>query len=383
MMQHAVTLGELCEMVGGELRGARPDILIAGVASIADSAPDEITWLSHPRFVAALRTCRAAAVITSAALGDVPVPAILTADPEQAVACVLERFRIPIAIPDEGVHVAAVVAPNAKLGAGVRIGAFVHVGPDAYVGDGCVLHPGVRIGSGCKLGAGCEIFPNVSIGDRGILRDRVVLKPGAVVGSDGFGFIFRDGVHRRIPHVGIVILEDDVEVGANSCIDRAKVGATVIGRGTKIDNLVQIAHNCRLGAHCILVGQVGISGSVSLGNGVIMGGRAGATDGVGICDSARIGGTAIVTKNITVPGDYAGMPARPRVEHNRAVAAIRRAHESRSHVKQLERRVAELEALLHGVQSRIFSAESFTTPGAVSSHNQQACVSNARGSTDA
>src|SRR5262249_25546665 len=161
----------------------------------------------------------------------------------------------------------------------------------------------------------CEIFPNVYIGDRCVLGDRVVVKPGAVIGSDGFGLIFREGRHQRVPQIGNVILEDDVEIGANSCVDRAKFGATVVGRGTKIDNLVQVAHNCTTGPHCILAGQVGLSGSVHLGAGVLMGGRAGSTHGVTICDGVRMGLTSVATKDLTTPGDYAGTPARPHIEH--------------------------------------------------------------------
>lgn len=357
MIPPSATLGELREIAGGELRGASPHMTITGVASIAEATSEQITWVASSRFARELPNCRAGAVVISASLGDIGIPAIITPDPELAIARILERFRSPIERPLEGVHSAAIIAATATLGKNTRIGPVVRVGDRSRIGDRCILHAGAHVASDCDVGQDCEIFPHVYIGDGCVLANRVVIKPGAVVGSDGFGFIFRNGAHHRVPHAGIVIVEDDVEIGANSCIDRAKVGATIIGRGTKIDNQVQVAHNCRLGSHCILAGKTGLSGSVRIGNGVVMGGGAGAIHGVNICDGARIAIASIITKDLTCVGDYSGVPARPHVEHNRAIAAMRRSRETVSRVRQLERRIADLEASLHDGQRTTYNPE--------------------------
>ncbi|MEE8169881.1 MAG: UDP-3-O-(3-hydroxymyristoyl)glucosamine N-acyltransferase, partial [Phycisphaerae bacterium] len=319
----------------------------SNVSTIDDAGGEDVTWVVDSKNARRLVASRAAAVIVSEAIKDTPMPAIVVADPEAAVADVLAHFERPQARPEAGVHQTAVVAGDARLGKSVAIGPHVTVGSGAWIGDRTKLHAGVYLGDGARVGADCELWPSVFVSDRSRLGDRVVIKPGSVIGSDGFGFIYRDNRHRRIPQIGIVVIEDDVDVGANVCIDRAKCGETTIGRGTKIDNLVQVAHNCRVGPNSILVAQVGLSGSVRLGAGVLMAGASGAIPGVTIGDGARVGAVSVATKDLASGGDYWGTPAQPSRKQFRDLAAVRRIADLITKVRQLSQRVAELERTMH------------------------------------
>lgn len=341
------TLGELADLVGGTLRGGDRATAIRGISSVEAAGPDQITWIADAAHARQLGASKAAAVIVAPNHGETPMPAILARDPQAAVSRVLARFETPQERPAPGVHPTAIIGPGAEIGANAAVGAYVWVGSGARIGSGTRLHAGVFIGAGTQIGRDCELWPRVYVADRCRLGDRVVVKPGAVIGSDGFGFIFRDGGHRRIPQIGLVVLEDDVEIGANSCIDRAKFGQTIIHRGTKIDNLVQVAHNCDIGPHCILTGQVGLSGSVTTGVGVVFAGASGAIPAVRICDGVTLAAKTVVTKDIDRPGGYSGNPARPHGEQQRIQAASRRLPELLTQIRELTQRVAQLEAAMH------------------------------------
>ncbi|HEY8485976.1 MAG TPA: UDP-3-O-(3-hydroxymyristoyl)glucosamine N-acyltransferase, partial [Limnochordales bacterium] len=262
---HSLRLAEAAAMVGGRLVGGHPDHPVTGVAPVDQAGPTDITMVLSARYGRRLGGRAVAAVLVPA--GRAPSELgqqarIEVEDPRAAFDRLVEHFAPPPWLPEVGVHPTAVLGRQVELGPGVRIGARVVVGDRVRIGAGCVLFPGVVVGDDVEIGEGSVLRANAVVRERVRIGRRVVVHEGAVIGSDGFGFhTGPDGVHRRRPQAGTVVLEDDVEVGANACVDRATAGATVIGRGTKIDNLVQVAHNVQLGPGCLLAGQVGIAGS--------------------------------------------------------------------------------------------------------------------------
>jgi len=342
----ATTLDHLRRIAGAAAgtKSADGGLIVRGIATIADAGPEHVTWIAEKRFASALATSRAGAVIMPEGFAAPPMPAIVVPDVEAAIAKVLAYFDPVRERPVPGIHPTAVIGAGACIEPTAAIGAQARVGEGARIGAGTVVHPGAHVAANVAIGRDCSIGVNAYIGDHCRLGDRVVLKPGAVIGSDGFGFFYRDGRHNRVPQIGIVVLEDDVEIGANTCVDRAKVSATVIGRGSKIDNLVQVAHNCTFGPLCIVTAQVGLSGSTRVGAGVVFAGQAGTVHDVAICAGARLGARAVVTKDILAPGDYLGFPALPLTESKRLSVAQRRLPELLATIKDLTRRIAELEA---------------------------------------
>ena len=251
---------------------------------------------------------------------------------------------LPVMAEQAFVHASARVDPSAE------IMPFAFVGPDAVVGPRCILHPGVYLGPGARLGADCVLWPNAVVRDRCVLGDRVVLEPGCVVGSDGFGFAFdpegEAGAgprHYKVPQTGIVVVEDDVELGANTCVDRATLGVTRIGRGAKIDNLVQLAHNVEVGPLSILVSQVGIAGSTKLGAGVMAGGQVGVVGHVQIGDGAKLLAQAGVSNDVPAGETVFGSPARSRGLAGRIEASLSRLPELMTRVRELEKKLEKLE----------------------------------------
>jgi UDP-3-O-[3-hydroxymyristoyl] glucosamine N-acyltransferase len=251
--------------------------------------------------------------------------------------------------PAPGVHPSAVVAPGAELEPSASVGPGAFVGRGARIGARSILQAAVRVLDEARIGEDCLLYSGVVVRERCIVGDRVILQPNCVVGSDGFGFAFDaegdgDGpVHRKVPQAGIVRIEDDVEVGACTCIDRATLGETVIGRGTKIDNLVQIAHNVTIGPLSLIVAQVGIAGSTEIGTGVVLAGQVGVVGHLKIGDGARAGAQAGVTRDIPAGETYTGYPARPHADWLRSNAALQRLPELVKQVRALEQRLAELE----------------------------------------
>lgn len=343
-MTRRFTISELARLVGGELRGDGGHV-ISGVADITEAGPDDVAWVSQPKYAHKASTSRAGVLLVDETFGSTPMPAIVCEGIERSVAKLLAAFAPAPAQPEVGVHPTAVVDETARLEDQCAIGAHVVVAADATIGKGCVLHAGTYIGRGTRLGADCVLWPNVVVREGCVLGDRVTIHPGSVIGADGFGYHFDEGAHQKIPHIGGVVLGDDVEVGACSCIDRAKFGRTIIGRGTKIDNLVQIGHNVRVGEHCLFVGQVGISGSVRIGNFCVFGGRSGSVDNVTIGDGARLSGFGTVAAKDIPPGaTVSGVPARDHREDLRERAAVRRLPAMMEQLKALRKRVEQLEA---------------------------------------
>ncbi len=334
-------LAELAERVGAELRG-NPDLEITAVAPLDQAGPGEVSFLANPKYRAQLAESRAGAVLV--APGDaVPGRACLvSANPYLAFARAVALLH-PEHRPAAGVAPGAQVHPEAELDPEVAALPGCVVAEGARVGAGTVLYPGVYLGRGARVGRDCLLHANAVVRERCVLGDRVILQPGAVVGSDGFGYA-RDGARQvKIPQVGIVVLEDDVEVGAGTTIDRAALGETRIGRGTKIDNLVQVGHNVRVGEDCLLVAQAGVAGSTRLGNRVVLAGQVGVAGHIGIGDGAMVGAQSGVASDLPPGAAVSGSPAFDHREWLKAQPVLRRLPELRRQVQELERKVRELE----------------------------------------
>jgi UDP-3-O-[3-hydroxymyristoyl] glucosamine N-acyltransferase len=337
------SLAEIAKWIGGAVRGDA-STRISGIAGVEEAEKSEITWIAHDRYIPKLRSSRAGAVLVPEQFGETAMPAILCANPSAAVILILEHFAPPVERPAPGAHPSAVVAPSAKLGRDVAIGPNVVIGDDAKIGDRTILHAGVYIGAEVTLGRECEIWPAVVIRERCVLGNHVIVHPNTTIGSDGFGYQFLEGKHRKIPQIGTVYIEDDVEIGANCAIDRAKFGATRIGTGTKIDNLVQVAHNVQIGPNCLIVAQCGIAGSSRLGRGVVLGGQVGVRDHVVLHDGAQSAACACISKDVPAGTTVIGVPAMEREQFVRERAKVRRLPQMADQLQELIKRVDRLES---------------------------------------
>ncbi len=329
------TLAEIAKHLKGRLIG-NGATLIHGVNTIEDAQSGEVSFAETPqRLTQALATPVSAIIVSSDVRELGGKSGISVANPKLAFALVLELFH-PEAPADGSVHPTAVVSQEARLGPQVTIRAHASVGTGVCIGQGSVIEAGAVIGDGVRIGDHGLIGPNVVIYRQTVIGHRVRIHGGSVIGGDGFGYIFHEGRHVKVPQVGNVVIEDDVEIGCNVCIDRATVGSTLIKRGTKIDNLVQIGHNNHIGEHVIITGECGFSGSVSVGNYAVFGGRTAITDHVTIGQGAQIGFGSVVTKSVA-PGEVMlGYPARPAREAKRQFAALARLPELLKRVMRLE-----------------------------------------------
>jgi UDP-3-O-[3-hydroxymyristoyl] glucosamine N-acyltransferase len=345
-----LSLQELAHRIGAELRGdgARR---VSGVAPLESAGAEQVAFYANTRYLAELRKCAAGAVIVAeddAARVPAQAARLVAAQPYVAFAKASAIFHRELEIP-RGVHPGALVDPSAEVHPSAAICAGAYVGPAARIGARTVLHPGARALHSAQLGEDCILWPGAVVRERCILGNRVILQPNCVVGSDGFGFAFdlegegNGPMHRKVPQAGIVRVEDDVEVGACTCVDRATLGETVIGRGTKIDNLVQVGHNVKIGPLALLVAQCGISGSTELGQGVILAGQVGVIGHLKLGDGARVGAQSGVSRDLEDGETVSGSPAIPHRDWLRLSAALPRIPELIREVRRLSQRVAELE----------------------------------------
>ena len=351
-MSHKITHQRLAELVGGELIQGDPEGIVTGLNSISDAGPGEVTFLGNARYLNALKTTRATAILVSPDFSEPMEDKALIRcnNPTFAFSSVIRHFGPPARDFTPGVHPSAYVSPKAVFDPQkVSIGPGAVIGDDVKIGDGTIIHAGVCIGHGAQIGEDCLLHANSTVADRCIFGSRVIIQSGAVIGSDGFGYEFVKGRHVKIDQVGIVQLDDDVEVGACTSIDRARFGRTWIGAGTKIDNQVQIGHNVVTGKHCIVVAHVAIAGSARIGDYVTIAGQVGIGGHLEICSQVTLLAKSGVTKNITEPGAYTGFPARPLMEGRRMLAAQSKSHEMLDRLKELERRLQALES--HGQSS--------------------------------
>jgi UDP-3-O-[3-hydroxymyristoyl] glucosamine N-acyltransferase len=336
MKTAAYPLGQLAVLIEGEVIGDS-GLTITGASSLEDAQVGHISYVAGPEALPRGEQSEASALIVTPATLTATKPVIVTEDPRLAFSKVLELFaperRLPIGL-DPTAHLGA----NAHLGQRVAIGAGAFIGDNVVIGDDVIIHPLAYVGHEVTIGDGTELHPQTYIGDRVTLGKRVLVHAGTAIGGDGFGYLQTDAGHRKIPQIGTVILEDDVEIGANSTVDRATVTATRIGRGSKIDDHVHIAHNVIIGEHCLLCGQVGISGSVVIGNFVVLAGQVGVSDHVHIADKVVISGGAKVWGNICEPGIYSGTPARPHQSAFRVTAVQQKLPDMLKRLRELEKR---------------------------------------------
>ncbi len=330
-------LKDLAELIGGRVSG-NPDIEITGASVIKEAGEGDITFLADKKYLNDVLGSKAAAVITKDEIKGSPASLIIAGNPYLAFAKALEALyrkpRTPSGISDK-----AVICEGVSLGGEVTVYPGVYISCGVVIGSGVTLYPGVYIGENSAIGDNSLIYPNVVIRENVRIGRDVIIHAGSVIGADGFKYIFENGSHYKIPQVGGVIIEDNVEIGANVTIDRATTGNTIVGAGTKIDNLVQIAHNVRIGKNCIIVAQVGIGGSAEIGNGSVLAGQVGIKDHAKIGDGVTVGAQSGVTGDIPHGQVYSGMPAIPHGTWLRAQSIFSKLPEYIRRLQELERKI--------------------------------------------
>lgn len=357
----ARTVAELAALCGGTVEGDGSRTIV-GAAALDEAGPEHVSFLAQAKYAPRLAETRAGAVVVGDGVEAPRADLVLVrcADPERAFTQVVLAFAPEVPDLAEGVHPTAVVHPSVDLGADARVGAHVTVGPGAVIGAGCRLHDGCRVGAASRLGAGTILHPNVVLYPHTVVGERCVLHGGVVLGSDGFGFLFDGAAWRKTPQVGHVEVGDDVEIGANTTVDCGRFGPTRIGDGTKVDNLVMIAHNVQVGRGCLILSQVGIAGSTVVEDGVIIAGQVGVAGHVRIGKGARIAGGSGITKSVPAGEEWFGYPAGPSRAKMRSLAAMERAG---ADFKALERRVAELERALQSQTGGAAAEDRGPSPG--------------------
>jgi len=330
-----LTAGELADAVGGRVEGD-PSVVITGIASLMGAGPDEVSFVSEKRYARAAALSRAGCLILpeqmelpggcgAAAVIRVPTSQAEGAEgPQAALEHAAGLFAPPEPPGYQGIHPTAVVGRDVVLGEEVSVGPHAVIEDRVRVGSHTTVGPQVFLGYEVTIGEHCRLHPGVKVGHRCRVGSRVVVHGGVVIGGDGFGFVLRDGRHQKLQQIGNVVIEDDVEIGSNTTIDRARFGSTRIGRGTKIDDLVMIAHNCQIGEHCIITGQCGLAGSAVLGDYVVLGAKAGLAGHVKMGDRSVAAGRSGVSKDVSPGSAVMGMPAEPANLARRRAAALRK-----------------------------------------------------------
>lgn len=339
----AMSAGEIAQLVEGKLDGDAGRS-VSSIETLERAGPEALSWLGDAKYTAQLAASRAGVVLVPIdCVAPASIVAVRVRDPDLALCRVLERMAPQPPQVEAGVHPSALVAATAVVD-GAAIGPNVVIGAGARIGSGTQLHAGVYVGTDSVIGRGCVLWPNVVVRERCTIGDRVVIHASTTIGADGFGYLFRDGAHRKVPQVGTVQIDDDVEIGANCCVDRAKSGVTRIRSGVKIDNLVQIGHNCDIGEHCVLVAQVGVSGSVTIGRYCVLAGQAGVADHLTLGSGVRVGAQAGVAQDVADREQLLGSPARDSRAYLKQDFALRRLPELLAQFRELKRRVEALES---------------------------------------
>lgn len=335
-------LREIAELLGGELAGG-PDVEIKGAAGISDAKDGDITFLSTAKLISECIESKASAVIVKDTVPEIKKPQLKVSNPQYVFARLLEYFYVkPFA--SSGISDKAYVSDKAQIGENVSVYPMVFVSDGAAIGSKTVLYPGVFIGENSSVGDECIIYPNVTIRENVKIGSRVIIHSGAVIGSDGFGYVMEKGIHYKIPQVGGVIIGDDVEIGANVTIDRATTGNTIIGSGTKIDNLVQIAHNVKIGENSVIAAQTGVAGSTEIGNYVVFGGQVGVADHTKIDDGVMVGAQSGAMGHVK-RGIYSGSPMIPHRDWLRSISLFAK-------LPELNKRIRELEDMIKTIERR-------------------------------
>ncbi len=343
-MPPSITVADLAKRLGAESVGDTTRT-IDDIKTLDRAGPTDLSWFGDDRYRAQFESTGAGAVLVPTGC-EIPgsKTVIVVEDPDLALCDILKLLGPPPDRVPPGVHASAIIAPDVTLADNAAIGAHVSVGAGARIGTNTQVHPGVRIGSDVTIGDDCVIWPNVVVRERVTVGDRVIIHPNCTFGADGFGYLQRGGRHVRVPQVGAIVIEDDVEIGANCCIDRARSGVTRIHRGTKIDNLVQVGHNCEIGEDAVIVAQTGISGSVRIGDRVMIGGHAGISDHVTIGADARIIGMSGVQSDVPAGKTMRGQPVVDNNDFRRQFAAQRKLPQLLAQFRELQKRVERLES---------------------------------------
>ncbi len=330
-------LKELARLLDGSISGD-PELEISGVAGIQNARKGDITYLANRKNLHYLYESDASAVIAREAIKDISASVLIVANPQLAFAKTLEIFfKKPF--HSSGISRESVVGENVAFGNGVSISPFVHIGRNVSLGDRTTIFPHVYIGDNVTIGQDVVIHPNVTIRENVAIGRNVIIHPGTVIGADGFGYVNEGGSQYKIPQVGGVVIEDDVEIGANVTIDRATIGTTVIGNGTKIDNLVQIAHNVRIGKNCVIIAQTGVGGSAEVSDGVILAGQVGVRDHIRIGKGVMVGAQSGIAQNVSDGQVVSGSPAIPHKTWLRAQSMFSKLPEYIRRLQLLERKM--------------------------------------------
>jgi UDP-3-O-[3-hydroxymyristoyl] glucosamine N-acyltransferase len=332
-------LSEIAAALGLPLQGG--DMEVTGVNTLADASPSELSFLANPKYAPQLATTRAGAVIVSADQAREGMPCLLSPNPYLDFARCVQLFAKPQG-GFEGISALAFVHPEATVDPEAAVGPFVSIGQGAHIGRGVRIFSGTYVGEDCFVDEDATIYPNCSLMAGTRLGKRVVLHAGTVLGSDGFGFAQGAGSMTKFPQIGRVVIEDDVEIGANTTIDRAALGETRVGQGTKIDNLVQLGHNVHVGRNCLIVAQVGIAGSTTLGDGVILAGQVGVAGHIHIGDGCRIGAKSGIGQDIPPKQDMSGIPVMPHGTFLRTSSIMPKLPEMKRRLSKLEKELAAL-----------------------------------------
>jgi len=339
------TLKEIAKLVDGQVVGDG-EVLISGASGIREAVEGDITFLANPKYNSLADKTRASAIIASADTEGITKPVILTQNPSLAFVKIISLFNPDDAGHPSGIDFTAVIGKNVSLGKNVTIGAYSVIGDNAVIGDDVIIYASCYIGHHTKIGDRTLIYPHVSIREHISIGSRVIIHSGAVIGSDGFGFITIKQTHHKIPQVGTVEVQDDVEIGANVTVDRARFDKTIIGSGTKIDNLVQIGHNVLLGKNVLIVAQAGVAGSAIVGDNVILGGQCGLVGHISLGNNSIVTAQSGVAKSVPENTMVSGYPARPFMTTQRVNASLQNLPKLFNTVRELKKKIQELEEKL-------------------------------------